>query len=861
MYAHSAKSPSQIPQPPHSAGTSYKGLRAAIDPHQIPSPVEVIEADNEKWERLPFPTLPGTHPPLSTSDYIALDQGCSSPKFFRVSTWTVPSTYRLANECHIPLAAVVQPLAEPHPREEPVPLVETGESGPPRCGGCRAYVNPWCTWVANGARWRCNLCEHETEVDPEYYCALDANLLRLDHQSRPELNKGTVDFTVPQPYWAPHPPPRITPLFHPVFPRPQDGYRTPQPLNHIFCFDVSTDAIRTGFLASACNFVLRALYGEDGIPPCLPEGAQIAILTFDDTIQFYNLASHLELPEMLLVADVEEVFLPIPPEGLFVDPHSSRSQVERLLTSLLQKTEHTSYPTAALGSALAGALAAFSSRGGMVTAFVSTPPTVGLGALKPLSVDFESTLYDTEKESTMFIPRDEFWEELGEQCAEEGVGVNMFVAPTRIIDIASIGVVSSLSGGEMFFHPRFDRIRDGKVLESQIYHVLTRTTVYDVNMLVRTSKGLRVKDYHGNYTGEPTTSSLTIGTLSSSSSISFTFEHTARRLDERQQAYFQCAVLYTSKEGQRRVRVLNLAMKVAELAGSVFRFADLESVTVYMLREALSKLSSHRISQIQEELTEKCAAILLAYRRNCAASTSPSQLIIPEAFKALPMYTLAMFKSKPLKARNVTSDVRNYWIHKLMSMPTRGIMFHLYPRLLALHDLDDRIALPQTYEATTENGETETVEIMEMPSLMRDSYLFMESGGLYLIDNEELMVMWIGMNTSPQIFKDVFGVEELTEINRNLTEPPLIESTLSTQIRNIIAKRAVERGGRLVKFMIARQNIDGAELEFSDMLVEDQNNAAMSYLDYLCLVHKQIANALNSGGSISGSTGFRGTPW
>ena len=74
--------------------------------------------------------------------------------------------------------------------------------------------------------------------------------------------------------------------------------------------------------------------------------------------------------------------------------------------------------------------------------FAATLPTIGVGALQPY-VD-ESTLYGTDKERTLFEPREETWQDIGEQCASEGVSVSMFRGMGRPIDIASIGKIHQL---------------------------------------------------------------------------------------------------------------------------------------------------------------------------------------------------------------------------------------------------------------------------------------------------------------------------------------------------------------------------------------------------------------------------------
>jgi len=180
----------------------------------------------------------------------------------------------------------------------------------------------------------------------------------------------------------------------------------------------------------------------------------------------------------------------------------------------------------------------------------------------------------------------------------------------------------------------------------------------------------------------------------------------------------------------------------------------------------------------------------------------------------------------------------------------RSLMQLLYPPLLALHDLAEDTAV---LDPTTGR--------IVLPDLMRDSHLYMEAHGVYLIDNGEAMIMWIGGSASPQLLLDLFGVDDIMALDAQMNELPRLETRLSAQVHNILAHRCTQRGGRVPKFFIARQNLDASELEFSDMLVEDQNTGAMAYTDYLSVVHNQIKQVLRDGGSIGGGATIRGSIW
>lgn len=808
-----------INQPPHSAGQQFSGPRSKIDPDQIPSPVEAMDNDQDFFDKEWFETCGRGGLPLSTTDFAAIDQGNCSPKHMRLTTYSMPASDELAVTSQLPLAIIIQPFAQQRPEEAAIPIVECGPSGPPRCKRCRAYINPWAIFVEGGQKWSCNLCGASTEVATDYFCNLDMSGRRVDFEQRLELSRGTVEFKVPKEYWAVQSAPPAS-LLLPALPansmtetarlspKPDENsganfegttmglsgqggqaakvatkaasealsnlsigqgrtvVRAPRPLTFLFAIDVSFSSIRSGSLKATVDSIRESMYGskeleeksqqEDSIGPGfgLPHGSKVAIVTFDRSLHFYNLSPDLDQAQMLVVADIDEPFVPLS-EGLLVDPWESKSVIEGLLENLPIIFAENMTAEAAFGAAIRGAQAALSTIGGQCNIFLSTIPTIGPGSLKHRE---DTALYGSDKEKQLFLPQDGFYRGVAEECVDAGIGINVFFFPSQYIDVATIGTLSGLTGGELFFHPRFDMVRDRHRLDSQIKRVVLRESGYNATMRIRCSNGLHVTDHYGNFFMRNNTD-LELAVIDADKAVVAALKHEGK-LDEKSEAHFQSAILYTSADGERRVRCSNVAVPITSLLGNVFRYADLDSTMTYFTKSSIVLAQQKTLRDVRHMLTERCVKILLAYRRNCASSTSPGQLILPESFKLLPLYILCIIKSKAIKGGNVTSDVRTYFMRHLRGLGCGATMQLLYPRMIAIHNMQEGDGEP----IKDGNAQFLTRRI-KSPPLLRPSYLRMEPHGVYLVGNGEYYLLWIGGHVSGKLLEDLYGVNTIEELD------------------------------------------------------------------------------------------------
>jgi protein transport protein SEC24 len=809
------------------SGEESVATQGRVDPEQIPSIPRSRDVATQHYLSTIYPTMEKHTPPPAAIPFIAHDQGNSSPKFARLTINNVPSTAESLSSTALPLGLVLQPLAPLQEGEQPIPVLDFGEAGPPRCRRCRTYINPFMMFRSGGNKLVCNMCNFPNDVAPEYFAPTDPSGVRVDRMQRPELMMGTVEYLVPKEYWA----------------------KEPVGLRWLFLIDVTQEAVNRGLISAVCQGIMDALYGGGDDPSNgvqgdedplaikrLPPETRIGIVTFDKEVHFYNLSSRLEQAQMMVMTDLEEPFVPLS-EGLFVDPYESKDVISSLLTQLPTLFSNVKNPEPALLPTLNAALAALSTTGGKIVCSLSMLPTWGPGRLM-LRDDGKGR--DTDAERRLFTTEHPGFKKTASTMVSSGIGVDFFLAAAGggYMDIATIGHVSAMTGGEVFFYPNFLAARDTLKFTTELKHAITRETGYQALMKVRCSNGLQVSSYHGSFLQNAFGADLEIGTIDADKALGVIFSYDGQ-LDLKIDAHFQAALLYTTASGQRRVRCINLVAGVSEGATETMRTVDQDAVVNIIAKEASSKMAEKSLKDIRAGITEKTIDILAGYRKNFSGSHPPGQLVLPENLKEFAMYMLSLIKSRAFKGepkqapsflaqinrvRKLSisggvepTDRRVHSARFMHSCGTTELALYLYPRIYPLHNL--------TVEDCFPNPETGQLVV---PPTLRASYSRVEEGGVYIVDNGQILLIWLHAQVSPNLLEDLFGpgMTSLSSLPPTLSELPVLETHLNAQVRNLLQYLSTVRGSKAATIQLARQGLDGSEFEFARMLVEDRNNEA-----------------------------------
>ncbi|KAG0585748.1 hypothetical protein KC19_2G035200 [Ceratodon purpureus] len=780
------------PPPAGSYGGNYHQVQGLVEDFQSLALVPVMGSPDSTVD-------PSTLPrPLDGAEDVKPvgNLGCH-PRYLRLTTNAMPNAHSLVSRWHLPLGAVTHPLAEAPPGEE-VPVVNFVGTIV-RCRRCRTYINAYVMFTDGGRRWRCNVCSLLNEVPVEYFSPLDENGRRRDADERPELSSGSVEFVAPTEYMV----------------------RPPMPPVYFFLIDVSLSAVKSGMVKVAADTIKASLDKLPGYPR-----TQIGFITFDSTLHFYNLKSSLTQPQMMVVADLEDPFLPLP-DDLLVNLSESRTVVEALLDSLPAMFENNLNIESALGPALKATFMVMSQLGGKLLVFQSTLPSLGFGRLKLRGDD--PRMYGTEKEHQLRGTEEQFYKQMAADFSKFQIGVNIYAFSERYTDLASLGVLAKYTGGQVCYYPAFHAPLHGEKFSYDLARDLSRETAWEAVMRIRCGKGIRFSSFHGHFMLRSSDlMALPAVDCDKAFAMQLVLEDT---LLSTQTVYFQVALLYTSSTGERRIRVHTMATPVVNELSELYRAADVGAIASLMSRLAVEKTLQSKLEDSRQATQQRLVRSLREYRNLFSVQNRTSnRLIYPESLKLLPLYTLGILKNVALRGGfgDCSPDERSAMGFELMTMSIPRLLKLLYPSLLRLDEY-----LIQGPKAEGLAG---------LPSPLALSSEKLDPRGAYLLDDGLRFVLWLGKVLPPEFVKDLLGPEAAH--SADFTKIALAEQESVVSQRLLAALNALRESCPAV-YQICTAVRQGEQPKEGTLvlsnLLEDRTAGASGYADFVVQIYRQVS--------------------
>ncbi|KAG7266741.1 hypothetical protein CRUP_025060 [Coryphaenoides rupestris] len=807
--------PGAFPPGAGMAGPPQKKL----DPDSFPSTTQVIEDDQaRRGDQVYVTNILGQVPPLVTTEFTVKDQGNASPRFMRCTTYSMPCTADLAKQWQVPLATIIKPFARV-PKDE-------------------AYMCPYMLFIDGGRRFQCGFCNCVNEVPVFYFQHLDHMGRRMDFYERPELSLGSYEFSATLDYC------KVSPYFSPRGRHPGTGLtnvnynnKPPSPPAYIFMIDVSYNNIKSGLVRLVCDelkTLLENLPREDGAES---SAVRVGFVTYNKILHFYNVKSALAQPQMMVVSDTAEMFVPLL-DGFLVSYPESRAVIHNLLEQIpdiFADTNESETVFAPVIQAGVEALKAAECSGKLFIFHSSMPTAEAPGKLKNRD---DKKLVNTDKEKTLFHPVKGVYESLSKECVAQGCSVDLFLFPSQYLDMATMGHVPAHTGGSVYKYSNFQVETDGehflRDLRKDVNHrfnLSLGTSYLSAPQLLKSRRflfcsffpaGFRATDFFGAIYMNNTTD-VEMAAVDCDKAITVELKHDDA-LNEETGAFIQCALLYTTTGGQRRLRVHNLSLKCSSQLSELFKSCETDSLINFFSKTAYRAILTQPLKSVREILVNQTAHMLACYRKNCGTPSASSQLILPNTMKVFPVYMNSLMKTAPLVgSTELSTDERAHQRLAVMAMGVEETQLLLYPRLIPLHNMEvDSEAVPAPLRCTEER---------------------LSEGGSLPAGERPRPLPVAGPGLPPDLIQGLFNLPSIAHLQPDSSVLPELDSPQSRKLRSIISSLLQQRPNSM-KLQILRHK-DKAEVFFRQLLVEDKGlYGGASYTDFLCVVCQEIRQLL-----------------
>ena len=465
------------------------------------------------------------------------------------------------------------------------------------------------------------MCNLTNEV-PQAFDWDAASQKQLDRWSRPELNHSVVEFVAPQEYMV----------------------RPPQPLVYLFLFDVSYNSVTNGLLATGARCILESL---DRIPNA-DRRTRLGFMAVDSSLHYFSIPrddSENGEPSMMVVSDLEEPFLPTPVD-LLVTLTECRENIENFLGKLQEMFQNTQNAGSCMGSALRAGHKLISPVGGKLTVLTASLPNLGHGKLEMRE---DKKILGTSKESSLLQTANSFYKSFAVECSKNQVSIDMFLFSSQYQDVASLSNLPRYTGGQTYFYPGWNAARSEDAIKfaREFSDYLSAEIGLEAVLRVRATTGLRMSTFYGNFFNR---SSDLCAFPAFPRDQGYVVEVAIDESLTKGVVCLQSAVLHTTCNGERRIRVMTLALPTTQSLADVYASADQAAIATVFSHKAVERALGSGLEPARDALRAKLIELLQTYRKELAGGNmGGGGLQFPTNLRCLPVLFLGLIKNVSLR--------------------------------------------------------------------------------------------------------------------------------------------------------------------------------------------------------------------